>query len=178
MSLATKPAARLAPRPASKQRLRLWLRLLLARRAIEAELRERLRVQFAMTLPQFDVMAALDRRDGGMTMTELSRALMVSNGNVTGIINRLIAKQYVVQQASAKDRRRFIVQLTPKGVARFSAVAKAHEEWVDALLSDFKSNQTETVLTKFENITLAISNQGRPGRESGGKLNQSDDRAP
>jgi DNA-binding MarR family transcriptional regulator len=166
MSLAAKPAAGAASRPVSKQRLRLWLRLLLARRAIEAELRERLRVQFEMTLPQFDVMAALARqesqKDGGMTMTELSRALMVSNGNVTGIVERLVARQYVLQQASAKDRRRFNVRLTAKGAARFNDVAKAHEAWVDELLSDFKSTEAEALLTKFEGLTQTISSEERP----------------
>lgn len=162
MSLAAKPSAGAASRPVSKQRLRLWLRLLLARRAIEAELRERLRVQFEMTLPQFDVMAALARNDGGMTMTELSRALMVSNGNVTGIVERLVARQYVLQQASAKDRRRFNVRLTAKGATRFNDVAKAHEAWVDELLSDFKSNEAEALLTKFESLTQTISTDEQP----------------
>jgi DNA-binding MarR family transcriptional regulator len=165
MDLAVKPAARAATRPVRKQRLRLWLRLLLARRAIEVELRERLRVRFAMTLPQFDVMAALARNDGGITMTELSRALMVSNGNVTGIIDRLMARQYVVRQASAKDRRRYIVQLTPKGAARFNTVAKVHEEWVDELLSVFGPKEAETMLVKFESLIHSISNQGTSDRE-------------
>src|SRR5262249_61201879 len=77
--------------PASKQKLRLWLFLLRASRAIEVELRARLREEFATTLPKFDVMAALARKGAGITMTELSRLLMVSNGNVTGIIDRLAA---------------------------------------------------------------------------------------
>ena len=85
------------PEPAAKQKLRLWLRLLRTSRAIEVELRERLRVAFGMTLPKFDVMAALDRKPAGMTMTELSRFLMVSNGNVTGIIDRLVSEGMVVR---------------------------------------------------------------------------------
>src|SRR4029078_2950839 len=87
MSVTTR--ARTAALPLSKQRLRLWIRILRAARAIEAEVRERLRVQFGVTLPQFDVMAALERKPDGMTMTELSRFLMVSNGNVTGLIDQL-----------------------------------------------------------------------------------------
>ena len=75
MTFAAKPAPRAAARPPGKQRLRLWLRILRATRAIEADLRERLRVQYQMTLPQFDVMAALARAESGMTMTELSRKL-------------------------------------------------------------------------------------------------------
>jgi DNA-binding MarR family transcriptional regulator len=107
------------PRPAapslSKQRLRLWIRILRTARAIEAEVRERLRVEFSVTLPQFDVMAALERKPDGMTMTELSRFLMVSNGNVTGIIDRLVSDRLVTRQAPADDRRAIIVRLTPRG---------------------------------------------------------------
>ena len=137
MTAFSRVRAKSAHRPASKQRLRLWIRLLRTARAIEAELRERLRVQFATTLPQFDVMAALARTNTGMTMTELSRFLMVSNGNVTGIIDRLVADKLVVRNAPADDRRAIIVQLTAKGASQFSRIAKAHEGWVDALLSDF-----------------------------------------
>lgn len=141
-------------RPISKQRLRLWLRLLRAARLIEGELRERLRKEFAITLPQFDVMAALARQEGqkadgkdaGMTMTELSRMLMVSNGNVTGIIDRLAAEKLVLRQAPASDRRSFIVRLTPKGATQFAVVARAHEGWVDELLSEYDPAQTDLLI--------------------------------
>ncbi len=143
-----------AARPISKQRLRLWIRLLRAARLIESELRERLRKEYAITLPQFDVMAALARKDdgkeagkdAGMTMTELSRMLMVSNGNVTGIIDRLAAEKMVLRQAPASDRRSFIVRLTPKGAAQFAIIARAHEGWVDELLSGFDAGETEVLI--------------------------------
>jgi DNA-binding MarR family transcriptional regulator len=144
----------------TKQRLRLWIRLLRATRAIEAELRERLRVHFAMTLPQFDVMAALYREERGMTMTELSRRLMVSNGNVTGIIDRLVAEAYVLRQAPAEDRRSFIVRLTPKGAARFAAVAEAHEQWVDQLLSDFDEKEMQMLIGHFDGLAERIRTGG------------------
>lgn len=158
MTAALKPAA--APRPQVKQRLRLWIRLLRATRAIEAELRERLRVQFSTTLPQFDVMAALYREEAGMTMTELSRRLMVSNGNVTGIIDRLVAEQYVLRQAPAEDRRSFIVRLTPKGAARFAAVAAAHEEWVNRLLADFDADEMDMLIGHFDGLAERIRQGG------------------
>lgn len=153
-------AARSSARPPVKQRLRLWIRLLRATRAIEAELRERLRVQFSMTLPQFDVMAALYREERGMTMTELSRRLMVSNGNVTGIIDRLVAEAYVLRQAPAEDRRSFIVRLTPKGAARFATVAEAHEQWVDQLLSDFDEEEMEMLIGHFDGLAERIRKEG------------------
>ncbi len=142
------PSLKLAPRmePASKQRLRLWLRLLRTSRAIEAELRERLRVAFDMTLPKFDVMAALQRRPAGMTMTELSRYLMVSNGNVTGIIDRLAADGMVVRLPHEEDRRATFVRLTPKGARQFAAMAKAHEAWVNEILRSFGDQEIRTLI--------------------------------
>jgi DNA-binding MarR family transcriptional regulator len=147
-------------RPASKQRLRLWIRLLRTARAIEAELRERLRVEFATTLPQFDVMAALARKSTGMTMTELSRFLMVSNGNVTGIIDRLVAHELVVRKAPAEDRRAINVRLTEKGVSQFSKIAKAHEGWVNKLLTDFGHVETEAVIQHLDGLATRIRNGG------------------
>jgi DNA-binding MarR family transcriptional regulator len=146
MNVASKPRERSAARPLSKQRLRLWIRLLRAARGIEVELRERLRKEFAITLPQFDVMAALARNEAGINMTELSRMLMVSNGNVTGIIDRLAADKLVLRQAPANDRRSYIVRLTPKGASQFAVVAKAHEGWVDELLAGFDAAEAEELI--------------------------------
>ncbi len=151
---------RSAGRPVNKQRLRLWIRLLRTARAIEAELRERLRVKFATTLPQFDVMAALARKSAGMTMTELSRFLMVSNGNVTGIIDRLVADKLVLRRAPAEDRRAIVVRLTPKGAAQFAKIAKAHEGWVDALLADFDSAESEAMIQHLDGLASRIRNGG------------------
>ena len=112
--------------PASKQKLRLWLGLLRAARAIEGELRARL--------------------GDGMTMTELSRLLMVSNGNVTGIIDRLAAEGMVVRLAHQGDRRATFVRLTAKGTQHFSAMAKAHEAWVAELLAGLGREDTDTLV--------------------------------
>jgi DNA-binding MarR family transcriptional regulator len=145
----------------SKQRLRLWLRLLRATRAIEAELRERLRVKFGITLPQFDVMAALYRRNDGMTMTELSRMLLVSNGNVTGIIDRLVSEGMVARQPSADDRRAFQVRLTPKGSTRFATIAKAHQDWVDTMLADFDGEDADLIIQHLDGLPARVRNGGK-----------------
>ena len=120
----------------SKERLRLWIRLLRASRAIENELRDRLRRRFGVTMPRFDVMAALHRAPEGMLMSELSRYLMVSNGNVTGIIDRLVGDGQVVRRQRDGDRRTSIVQLTAAGRQDFETMAGAHEAWVAELLGD------------------------------------------
>jgi DNA-binding MarR family transcriptional regulator len=163
MSVANKPRERTVARPPSKQRLRLWLRLLRSSRAIEARLRERLRTKFAITLPQFDVMATLARYENGITMTELSRHLMVSNGNVTGIIDRLAAEKLVMRQAPATDRRSYIVRLTPKGLSQFSAIAKAHEDWVDELLVDIDATEAESIIQQLDELVRSVrSGEARP----------------
>jgi DNA-binding MarR family transcriptional regulator len=156
MNTAVKSRARAIP--LSKQRLRLWLRILRAARAIEAEVRERLRVSFDITLPQFDVMAALERKPDGMTMTELSRFLMVSNGNVTGIIDRLVAERLVTRQPAAEDRRAFLVRLTPRGLKEFTAMAKAHEGWVDGLLSEFDAAEAASLIHHLDGLSGRIRN--------------------
>ena len=160
MNVAVKIKPKVAAPSLSKQRLRLWIRILRAARAIEAEVRDRLRVNFDVTLPQFDVMAALERKPDGMTMTELSRFLMVSNGNVTGIIDRLVADKLVVRQAPANDRRAIIVKLTARGLKDFTAMAKAHQGWVDNLLSEFDAAEAETLIHHLDGLSGRIRNAG------------------
>lgn len=163
MNAANKARVRSAPLPISKQRLRLWLRLLRSSRAIEAQLRERLRTRFSITLPQFDVMAALARSEEGMTMTELSRQLMVSNGNVTGIIDRLVAEKLVLRQAPASDRRSFIVRLTTKGASQFSVIAKAHEGWIDEMLEEFGAMEAESIISQLDELVRRVrTREARP----------------
>jgi len=127
----------------SKARLRLWIRLYRAARFIETELRDRLRREFDITLPRFDALAALYRRPDGLLMTELSRALMVSNGNVTGIVERLVADGLIQRTRRNGDRRTSIVRLTPKGFRYFRGVATAHEHWIDERLRVFDPGEVE-----------------------------------
>ena len=119
---------------ASKARLRLWLKILKVSRLIERDLRERLRVEFDTTLPRFDVLAALYRAEKGLNMSELSGVLKVSNGNVTGIVDRLVGDGMIVRSPVEGDRRAMIVRLTEKGRDHFSVLARAHEGWVNELL--------------------------------------------
>lgn len=122
--------------PPSKQRLRLWLSMLRATRRLEAALRERMRETYGSTLPRFDVLSALDRSRDGLTMSALSEQLMVSNGNVTGIVERLVEDGLVERRAVLGDKRATRVRLTEAGAETFAAMAARHERWVDELLSD------------------------------------------
>jgi DNA-binding MarR family transcriptional regulator len=163
---ARKSRQRSAPQQAqtaSKLRLRTWIRLLRSTRAIEAELRERLRVRFAITLPQFDVLAAVARAEDGITMTELSRFLMVSNGNSTGIIDRLVAEGLVSRAAMPGDRRSIRVQLTPKGARDFAVMAAEHETWVDEILTGFSKSEAEAMIHMLDGLLHRTRNRGDKG---------------
>lgn len=132
--------------PHSKQSLRLWLRLLSCSTIIEKRIRVRLDEDFQTTLPRFDVLAALEREPDGLTMGQLSAALLVSNGNVTGLVNRMIAEYLVVRNTESDDRRVFTVRLTRKGRETFQKMAAAHETWIDTMLKDLSDNQEEQLI--------------------------------
>jgi DNA-binding MarR family transcriptional regulator len=110
--------------------LRVWLRLLTCANLIERRVRERLRADFDMTLPRFDVLAQLDRAPEGLTMGALSRRLMVTNGNVTGLIERMVGEGLVERAPAPDDRRVQIVRLTKGGKATFDHMTPAHESWI------------------------------------------------
>ena len=135
---------------ASKEKLRLWIRLLRASRIIEAELRERLSTEFDTTLPRFDVMAALYRTPDGMLMSDLSRFLLVSNGNVTGIVDRLVSEGLLQRGQRNGDRRTSIVQLTRTGRDTFRAMAAAHERWVGELLADVSKSDARQLTSMLK----------------------------
>jgi DNA-binding MarR family transcriptional regulator len=137
----------------SKERLRLWIRMLRASRTIEAELRERLRREFDTTLPRFDVMAALYRAPEGMLMSGLSSFLLVSNGNVTGIIDRLVTEGLVTRALRNGDRRTSMVKLTDTGRSQFQAMAAAHETWIGELLAGVGEEDTMRLASMLKSFS-------------------------
>ncbi|MES0862614.1 MarR family transcriptional regulator [Ruegeria sp. SCPT10] len=139
--------------PLSKERLRLWLRILKLSSSVQAELRRRLRDNHDTTLPRFDVMAALSRYPDGLKMSELSDYLKVSNGNITGIIDRLAEEGLALRVAVPGDRRAMIARLTPKGTKAFADLAQHHEEWIDDRLGNLTREDAKT-LTRLLNKAL------------------------
>jgi DNA-binding MarR family transcriptional regulator len=136
----------------SKERLRLWIRLLRASRTIEAELRDRLKKDFDTTLPRFDVLAALYRCPEGMLMSDLSRFLLVSNGNVTGIVDRLVSEGLVSRSRRNGDRRTSMVRLTDAGIRQFETMASAHEGWIGELLGSVGVDDTRRLATMLKSF--------------------------
>ena len=138
--------------PTSKARLRLWLKLLKATRLVEADLRENLRTEFATTLPRFDVMAALSQYADGLKMSQLSGLLRVSNGNVTGIVERLVEDGIALREAVPGDRRASRVRLTRKGAEEFARQASEHEHWVDDLLGALGPEEAHSMTEQLDRI--------------------------
>lgn len=138
--------------PLSKRRLRLWIRLLRITRVTESQLREFLRAQHESTMPRFDVMAALHRADGELTMTELSRRLLVSNGNTTTVIDRLESDGLVQRVPSSADRRIINVALTAAGRRQFTRLAAEHEAQVDAIFGDVSAADLDALEALLQRI--------------------------
>ena len=132
----TKEKSRDSAAQHSKESLRTWLRMLSCETVIEQQLRTLLRQNFAVTLPQFDVLSELERAGEPMTMSQLSKELMVSNGNVTGVIDRLEKTGFARRVRSEHDRRVQFIELTTKGRKEFDKMATQHERWLGDLLSD------------------------------------------
>ncbi|MBT7331598.1 MAG: MarR family transcriptional regulator, partial [Oceanospirillaceae bacterium] len=119
----------------------------------EAVLRERLKRECGTTLPRFDVMAALDHHPAGLRMTELSEFLMVSNGNVTGIVNRLAEDGLVERTQDSQDRRAQTVCLSPSGHTEFQHLAKLHAQWIDDIMQPLNVEQSDTLMALLEQLT-------------------------
>ena len=142
--------------PGHKDELRLWLRLLTCTTLVEGEIRTRLRRDFDTTLPRFDLMAALDRAQGGMTLGEISRRMMVSNGNVTGLATRLEAEGLVERRARPGDRRAQLLRLTPKGRREFVRQSAAHEAWVAELLDGLDAAERAALFRLLGRAKLSV----------------------
>ena len=118
------------------QSLKLWLRMLSCTVRIENEIRSRLRASFGITLPRFDLMAQLERHPEGLRMGELSKRMMVTGGNITGITDQLEQEKLVVRVPDPKDGRAYSVKLTPAGRKAFATMAAVHEGWLAEMLQD------------------------------------------
>jgi DNA-binding MarR family transcriptional regulator len=126
--------------------LRLWLRFFACANLVEDVVRRKLRAQFRTTLPRFDLMAQLQRHPAGLKMGEISRRMMVTGGNVTGIADELEAAGLVARRAAPGDRRAYILRLTAAGRRTFDEMARAHERWIVDLFEGLSSREQAAML--------------------------------
>jgi DNA-binding MarR family transcriptional regulator len=134
-------------RPADhKAELRLWLRMLTCATLIENGVRRRLRESFDVTLPRFDLLAQLDKTPDGLTLGELSQRMMVSNGNITAIVDALLEQGLVDRRPSAQDRRAHVVSMTADGRSAFGRMAAAHEDWIAETFAGLSPQDVEHLM--------------------------------
>lgn len=139
-----------------EQELRLWLRLLTCTTLIEGEIRSRLRGEFDVTLPRFDLLAQLEKAPEGMTLGELSRRMMVSNGNLTGLVERLAEQGLVARAPHPTDRRAATVRMTPAGHASFARMARAHADWIAELFHDVPEADMAVLMRLLGRLKSAV----------------------
>lgn len=133
----------------NRDKMRLWLRLLTCTTMIDTELRRLFRETFNFTVPRFDILAQLEREPGGLVQGELSKRLMVSQANVTPIIERLIADGFVTRRPSNLDRRIQIICLTVEGRQKFRRMAKKLSVWLADLMEGFPEEEMEELGNKL-----------------------------
>jgi DNA-binding MarR family transcriptional regulator len=161
------PDAESRVRDDHRETLQLWLRLLTCTTLIERHIRARLRERFETTLPRFDLMAQLERSPEGLRMGELSRRLMVTGGNVTGITDQLVAEGLVERRPTAGDRRAYLVRLTAKGKRAFDAMAAAHERWIEELLGSLGRADRERLHALLGRVKAAVRERAVDGETPG-----------
>jgi DNA-binding MarR family transcriptional regulator len=140
--------------------LRLWLRLLTCTNLVEGHIRSELRDHFDCTLPRFDLMAQLERHPEGLTMGELSRRMMVTGGNVTGIADQLEKDGLVSRERHAADKRATVVKLTRGGSSQFARMAVQHESWVITLFGDLDAQERDTLFALLAKLKASLMQTG------------------
>lgn len=142
-----------------RQAVKLWLRLYRPVSLIERELRSRFQREFGVSLSRFDALSALDRAPDGLLMGELSDRLLVTNGNVTGLISRMLSDGLVTREAQPQDRRSFRVALTASGRATFARMARAHAGWLSELLADLPHDSAAHLADHSEALLRSLQTE-------------------
>ncbi len=149
--------------PDHRDELRLWLRLLTCTTLIEGEVRSRLRARFDVTLPRFDLMAQLEKAPEGLTLGDLSRRMMVSNGNITGLVERLVESGHIFRVPHPTDRRIAYVKLTDAGHVAFATMAREHADWISRLFSGLPPADARMLLRLLGQLKQSVREAARDG---------------
>ena len=139
--------------------LKLWLRLLSCTVRVENTIRSRLRTTFGITLPRFDLMAQLERHPDGLRMGELSKRMMVTGGNVTGIAGQLEREELVLRVPDPQDGRAFVLKLTPRGRTAFAQMAAVHQGWVADLFGDVSPDDKARMIALLDTMKRQLNAQ-------------------
>lgn len=136
--------------------IKLWLRLMTCSSLIESRIRGSLREQFDTTLPRFDLMSQLERHPAGLTMGELSKRMMVSGGNVSGIASQLVKEGLIDRSPLPDNRRTYMVKLTAKGKRIFARMAEQHEQWIIEMLGELEMDDVDQLMVLLKRVKDAL----------------------
>lgn len=148
--------------PNGRDSLRLWLLLITLTTVVEKKIRRNLKAEFETTLPRFDIMATLEHSGQKMTMGELTKKLLVSKGNVTGVVASLVKQGILKRERDSDDKRTHYLSLTAKGRREFAAQAKAHQGWVNDYFSGMEMDELSVMVDHLSRLKDTIS-QKREG---------------
>jgi len=158
---------KLAAIPHEQEGVKTWMRLISCAQLVEQAIRAMLREKFDSTLPRFEFLAALDRVSDGITMGELSRWLMVTKGNITGIAERLSEDGYITRKPTPSDRRSFIVAFTPKGRKEYKRMESEYQRLIEEIFSDLSIEESDTLAGLIAKIKEGVLRQRGEERDEG-----------
>ncbi|MCL4436592.1 MAG: MarR family transcriptional regulator [Thaumarchaeota archaeon] len=104
-----------------------------------------------LSLPQFEVLRVISAK-GPMSMGALSREMVVTPPNITGLIDRLEKQSLVKRAANANDRRASIIELTDAGKNLYDVLAKQQRTFLQNVLNALTSDERETLSTLLSRL--------------------------
>lgn len=140
----------------------LWVRLNMTFQLVNHEIQKALK-QEDITLPQLDILVCLGRTEG-LTLGEIGERLLVTGGNITGLVDRLERSGYVYRERNQKDRRIIRAKLTPKGVALHKEILPAFQKRLNKIMNILPSSEQRELnrlLKRLSQSLLANSGMGK-----------------
>ena len=145
--------------PPSAHHRRTWLSLVRCFSSIERVLMQHFADEYNSSLPRYDVLTALALSPGGLTMGELASMLMVTKGNITGVVRRLKTDGLVRKVTSKVDRRVQSVTISAKGKRLWDKMHADYDRIISEILSG-QSNKDLRALARFlEQTRVAVLKQ-------------------
>jgi DNA-binding MarR family transcriptional regulator len=151
----TLPSARAKESLEKKPAVGLWVRLAKCYALVLREVRDA-PGNSALTLAQFDVLAQLLRHPEGMTPGDLSEALLVTAGNITGLVDRLEAQDLVTKRTAKDDARVRIVRLTARGKRLAVREVARHERLLSRVFSDLRVDEQLEISETLDRMRVAL----------------------
>ena len=148
--------------PEEDRAIRLWFTLVGCFTSVERALRRRLRADFDISLPRFDVLTALVTFPDGLTMTELANKLGVSKGNVTGVVGGLRDQRLVDQIRQQTDRRVQRVVITRQGKKAWENMQTVYRRVVETMLDELPTAEAERLTSALIELQQVLDGAELP----------------